>query len=169
MFSRNYLTNLLLTLKVLKQISNFTVSNSSSGTPVEKFSNAFSWNRKKTLVWYGLSNHESLKLLTETGAVFPTWTGIEQFKLIMALKAYVQRLSLLENCLWITLPTRKKKQNKAKQSKTKEIRKIIPPHQIYTLDSYFEVFSTLTLTSYSPDLQSRHFRHRATHSRYLKE
>ena len=52
---------------------------------------------------------------------------------------------------------------KQKQSKTKKKRKIMPPHQIYILDSYFEVCSTLTLISYSPDLQSRHFRHRATH------
>ena len=58
---------------------------------------------------------------------------------------------------------------KSKQSKTKEKRKIMPPHQIYTLDSYFEACSTLTRTSYSPDLQSRHLRHRATHSGHLNE
>ena len=58
------------------------------------------------------------------------------------------------------LPLEKQKQ---KQSKTKEKRKIMPLHQIYILGSYFEVCSTLTLISYSPDLQSRQFRHRATH------
>ena len=58
---------------------------------------------------------------------------------------------------------------KGKQSKTKEKRKIMLPHQIYTLDPYFEVFSTFSLISYSPDLQSHHLRHRATHSGHLKE
>ena len=45
-----------------------------------------------------------------------TWTGIEQFKVIMALWAYVQRFILPEDCLWIE-PLPRKKQNKAKQRK----------------------------------------------------
>ena len=42
--------------------------------------------------------------------------GIEQFKVIMALSAYVQRLSLSEDCLRIAPPF-EKKQNKSKQRK----------------------------------------------------
>ena len=57
-------------------------------------------------------------------------------------------------------PSPRKTKIKQKQKKKE---KIMPPHQIYTLDPYFEVCSTLALIPYSPDLQCGHFRHRAAH------
>ena len=73
-----------------------------------------SLNKKNSLKFFHISKN--------------TRTSIEQFKVIMALWAYVQRFSLPEDCLWIE-PFPRKKQNKAKQRKK---RKIMPLHQIYT-------------------------------------